>query len=387
MEKEILAVKKKVAKEKKTLICVITLFGVFALFLIGYKAFKKNSLVIEDALPAVTIETATLGPVVRYINAIGTLRPFNSVVIKSEVNSVISKIHFTEGTFVEEGTLLVELDAVSARASLRESEALYNKAKSEFEPTEKLADKGVMAKIERDKRKAEMDMYAAKVASAKNYLEKHKIFAPFKGIVGLKEISIGQYVAPGNELAKLVDYHPLKVDFKVAEVDIGSVYIGQNVKFFVGGDNSQEYEGQITAIDPESDKISHSFNVRAVLDVPEYTALSSRALRPGVFVSVKIAPDEGQFGVLIAESSLDKIGQDYFVYKIAEGLAVRTPVTVGMRKKDAVEIITGINEGDTVVTSGQTGVLDGKGVSIQAPEISDSLSTLVKQARSLNKAN
>lgn len=362
----------------------IILLAILMLSFIGYKILKKNTPIVDDSLPAVTVATAKLGPVVKYINAIGTLRPFNSVLIKSEVNSVISKIRFTEGTMVKEGDLLIELDDANAMASLKEAEAQYNKAKSEFEPTEKLADKGVMAKIEREKRKAEMDMCAAKVASSKNYLEKHKILAPFGGLVGLREVNIGQFVAPGNELVKLVDCHPLKVDFKVAEAEICDIYVGQEVKILVGGDNLQEYPGKIIAIDPESDRVSHSFNVRALLDVPEDIAINSRTLKPGIFVSVKVVPDENKNGVLIPESCLEKIGDDYFVYRVVEGLAVRTIVTVGMRKNDAVEIITGINEGDVVVTSGQQGVLDGRGVSIQEAGISESLSSLIKKAQLLN---
>ncbi len=351
----------------------------------AYKYFHKDSVVDNLALPPVLVTKATMGPVLKYINAIGTLQPHNSVMLKSEVNSVISKIHFQEGTLVKEGDLLIELDDANARASLQEAEAQYKKAVSEYEPTEKLADKGVMAKIERDRRKAEVDMCAAKVASSRNYLEKHRVVAPFGGLVGLKEINIGQYVAPGNDLVKLVDCYPLNVDFKVGESDIGEVYVGQDVKILVGGDNLQEYQGRVIAIDPESEKITHSFNVRAILDVPEDVALKSRVLKPGIFVSVKVVPDENKNGILIPESCLEKIGDDYYVYKVVDGMAVRAAVTVGMRKNDAVEIITGVDEGDVVVTSGQQGVLDGRGVDIQQPEVTDSLSSMIDRVREMSK--
>ena len=92
------------------------------------------------------------------------------------------------------------------------------------------------------------------------------------------------------------------------------------------------------------------------------------ALKPGRFVSVKIIPEDSQKCILVPESALEKIGDDYYLYRLVEGLAVRTMVTIGMRKKGYVEIITGVNEGETVVTAGQNGVIDGKGVSIQTPE-------------------
>lgn len=354
--------------KKKGIIIGVSV-AVAAALLISYKmANNKTEEEIQDSLPMVTVEKAELGSVIRYINAIGTLRPYNSVVIKSEVNAVISKLFFHEGAEVNKGDLLIELDDKGAKAALMEAEAAYRKAKSEYDPVEKLADRGVMAKVNRDKLKAEMDMCAAKVESCKNVLEKHRITAPFEGVVGLREISEGQFVSPGNELVKLVDCNPLKVDFKVIEADIKNIYVGQEVKVLVGGDQSEEFSGKIIAIDPESDRISHSFNVRAILDMSAEITNEFPALKPGRFVSVKIIPDESQKGILIPESCLEKIGDDYYIYRLVEGIAVRTLVTLGMRKKGYVEIITGLNEGETVITAGQQNVLDGRGVSIQTPE-------------------
>ncbi|MDR2766098.1 MAG: efflux RND transporter periplasmic adaptor subunit [Holosporaceae bacterium] len=351
---------------------VVVLFGVVGY--IGYQLCGGKSRVSSFEPPAVMVSKAAFGAVVKYINGIGTLRAFDSVVIKSEVSAKIEKIHFSEGTVVKENDLLVELDSSSAKDSLLEAEAQYRKAKSEFDPTEKLTDKGIVARLQRDVKKAEMEMAAAKVSAYRTNLEKHKILAPFGGMVGLKEISRGQFVSPGVELVKLVDCHPLKVDFKVAEVDVGNVYVGQKVKILVGGDKTQEYEATIIAIDPESDKISHSFDVRATLDVPEEES-GNQVLKPGRFVNVQIAIDGDQRGILIPESAIEKVGEEDMVYRVVEGLAIRTLVTSGMRRDGNVEIITGINEGDTVITSGQSNVLDGKEVAIQSGQ---SLSDVTK---------
>lgn len=372
--KKLLKILKKIPvffREKK--VAYIFILVVLVIFLITYKLLNRKSETPSEVLPPVTVAKAELGSVIRYINAIGTLRPFNSVVIKSEVNSVISKIHFTEGATVNKGDLLIELDDKGAKAALMEAEAYYRKAKSEFEPVEKLADRGVMARVNRDKLKAEMDVCAAKVESCKNNLEKHKIVAPFGGIIGLKEISEGQFVAPGNELVKLVDCNPLKVDFKVIEADIKHVYVGQEIKVLVGGEQTQEVSAKIIAIDPESDKISHSFNVRALLDISEEMSSSFPTLKPGRFVSIKIIPDESQQGILVPESSLEKVGDNDYLYRLIEGIAVRTLVTTGMRKNGFIEIITGVNDGETVITSGQQGVLDGRGVSVQSAEFLEQL--------------
>ncbi|MDR1375466.1 MAG: efflux RND transporter periplasmic adaptor subunit [Holosporaceae bacterium] len=360
---EIMEIKATLLKRKKAAGLVV-----FALVLSGFIAYKilgNKSLPQTFAPPTITVSKAILGPVVKYINAIGTLRPFDSVVIKSEVNAKIEKIHFSEGAMVNENDLLIELDDSTAKASLMEAEAQYRKAKSEFDPIEKLTDKGIAARIQRDTKKAEMDMAAARVNSYKTALEKHKILAPFGGLIGLREISRGQFVTPGTELIKLVDCHPLKVDFKVAEVDIGNIYVDQKIKILVGGDKTQEYVATIIAIDPESDKISHSFDVRAILDVSEDVAVGSQALKPGRFISVQIALDAEQKGILIPESAMEKVGEEDMVFRVSEGIAVRTLVTPGMRLDGNVEIITGLNDGDLVITSGQGNVLDGREVSIQ----------------------
>jgi membrane fusion protein (multidrug efflux system) len=355
------------SKQKKriffyaTIVAFIVLGGV-----IYYKVIKKEESKFAFTPPAVTVSSAVFGPVSKYINAIGTLRPFDSVVIKSEVNSKIEKIAFSEGAIVKENDLLIELDDAAAKAQLMEAEAQYRKAKCEFEPIEKLADKGVMARIQRDSKKAEMDMTAARVNQHKNILEKHKIYAPFGGIIGLSDISKGQFVSPGNELIKIVDCHPLKVDFKVTENEIEKIYVGQEMQVSIGGDVNKVFTAKITALDPESDKVSHSFDVRGTLDVPEDVALGSQILKPGRFVSVKIPIDGDQQGIVVPESALEKIGEEDTLYRVVEGVAIRTLVTAGTRRDGNVEIITGVNEGELIITSGQAGVLDGKEVSIKS---------------------
>ncbi|MDR1361682.1 MAG: efflux RND transporter periplasmic adaptor subunit [Holosporaceae bacterium] len=351
----------------------LLLFAIVVLLLVSYRLSRSKPELKIESDPAVMVVKANMGPVIRFINAIGTLRPCNSATIKAEVDSRVSKIRFSEGTVVKEGDLLVELDDALAKAMLMEAEGNYRKATSEYEPVEKLADRGVMARIHRDTKKAEKDVCEARVAFQRINFEKHKIYAPFGGIVGLREISPGQFVSKGADLIKIVDCHPMMVDFKVAEVDIGNVYVGQEAKILVGGDKNNEFSAKITAIDPESEKISHSFNIRAQVDIPEEVVIGSQILKPGRFVSIKIAPDGNELGVVIPESALEKAGEDYYVFRVVDGVAIRAPVSIGMRKDGMVEIITGINIGDVVITSGQHEVREGRGVSIQDSSVAENI--------------
>ena len=368
-------------KKYKLLLIAAIVFLLIAVVFMLKRVFDQETKEAANVAPAVIVSTATFGPVVRYINAIGTLSPYDSVDIKSEVEGRIEKIHFTEGTSVEAGALLVELDDKRATAELLEAEAQYRRAKSEFDPVDKLANKGVAARVERDKKKAELDSYAARVEACKINVEKRKIVAPFGGVVGLKTISKGQFVTPGTELVKVVDCYPLKVDFKVAEGDIGNVRVGQEITVLVEGDKRNEYTARVIAIDPECEKISHSFNVRAQVDIPEDVAANDKVLMPGRFVSVRISLDEGQEGILIPESAIEKLGMDNVVYIVRDNVAIRVLVTLGTNKNGNVEVITGVNEGDLVVTRGQAGILDGHPVRIQG----DFSTTEIAQAYKASK--
>lgn len=353
----------KVVKSKRfwLIVCIVILAILFMRHKLAYHDMSE-----ESEPPVVAVAKAYLGDVDRHIDAIGSLQAANSVDLKAEVSSKIAQLHFQEGTKVEEGQVLIELDDGNARAELMEAEANYRRAKSEFEPLSTLASKGVAARVERDKKQAELESCAARVESCKVNLSKHKICAPFAGTVGLKNISVGQFVTPGTDLLKIVDYHYMNVDFKVIEKDIGNVYIGQDIQVYVGGDKTQIFNAKVSAISPESDLMSHSFVVRAVLEVPEVSIGEIETLKPGRFVTVKVALDKGEKGVLIPEAALEGNGDLKTVYVIKEGLAIRNIVTVGEKKGNDVEIITGINDGDIVVTRGQDGVLDGKPVTIQS---------------------
>lgn len=338
--------------------------------------FSKSINTEKEMLPAVTVARAGFGSVVHYIDAIGTLKASDTVELKAEIDAKISKIYFTEGTKVKEGDLLLELDSTKARAELMEDEAQYRRAKSEFEPIKQLASRGVAARIERDKKQAEMESYAARVESRKATLAKHSIFAPFNGVIGLKNVSVGQYVSPGTPLLKIVSMQSLKVDFKVAEDQIGNVYVGQAIDVYLGGDQSQTYTAKVVAIDPETEDTSHSFKVRAVLDVPDVSIDKLRDLRPGRFATVKIALDSDERGILVPESSIEGTGDSKTVYVVKDNLAIRTAVTTGVRKNGDIEILTGVDDGDIVVTAGQAGVIDGKAVEIQnrdAKAVTDAL--------------
>lgn len=350
---------------KKNLIIGGSVVALILVSFAAYKALRKEASTIVDEPQSVMVTKASFGPVEKYVNTVGTLVPNDSVDLKSEVSAKIDKIHFTEGSLVEKGDLLIQFDETLIKAEVLDAEARYKKAKAEYDAFDKLADRGAASKINRMKAMSDMEICSANVNSAKAKLEKHKILAPFGGRIGVKDVSEGQFIQTGEHLVKLVDYHPMKVDFNVAEVDIDKVYVSQEISVFVGGDERNEYKAKVFAIEPESDRINHSFRVRAILNVPEDEATESQVLRSGRFAKIRITVDDGALGILVPESAIERSGTEDTLFIVSGGLAMRKVVTVGMRKEGNAEIITGLNDGDLVIVKGNNSVSDGLPVTIR----------------------
>ena len=370
----------------KKVIVSVSVVTVMLLGAIGYEVFSPEVPEIKETPQSVIVSKATFGSVEKYINTIGSLVPCDSVDIKSEVNAKVDQIHFSDGSIVKKGDLLIQFDESLAKAEVSEAEARYRKAKIEYESLNKLADRGAAAKIKKEQAYSEMLTTSAQLNFAKVKLEKHKILAPFGGMIGIRHISVGQFIQSGMDLVKLVDNHPLKVDFTVAEVDIDKIYVSQEISIYVGGDAFQSYSAKISAIEPESDKVSHSFKVRAILDVPEEIAVNSQTLKPGRFVKVRITVNDGEQGIIIPESAIEKSGNESMVYIVSDGMAIRRLITPGMRKDGNVEVITGINEGDLVITKGKEGVSDGRAVKIRDEYSSSEIINAYKEYYGKNKA-
>lgn len=375
----------KVPFESRKIVLIAGGIAVAILGIIGYKLLSSRAPEIREEPQSVMVSKAEFGSVERCINTIGTLVPCDSVDLKSEVNSKVEQIFFSDGSIVKKGDTLIQFDESLAQAEVKEAEARYRKAKIEYELLDKLAGRGAAAKIKKEQAFSDMQTASAQLNSAKVRLEKYKILAPFGGMIGIKHLSVGQFIQSGMDLVKLVDNHPLKVDFSVAEVDIDKIYVSQEIKIFVGGDAFQSYTAKISAIEPESDRVSHSFKVRAVLDIPEEIAMNSQILKPGRFVKVRITVNDGEKGIIVPESAVGKSGNENMVYIVSDGMAIQRLVTIGMRKDGNIEIITGVNEGDLVITKGKEGVSDGRAVRIRAGYSSTDIIDAYKQFYDKNK--
>jgi membrane fusion protein, multidrug efflux system len=314
-------------------------------------------------MPPTAVETAKVASqsLPNQIETVGTLRADEAAVIRPEVAGKIEKIHFTEGQRVGAGSLLFSLDASLTQADLNEANANLENSRRANARAGELADKQLVARADLDKAKATLSVDQARAASARTRLEKTQIRAPFEGVVGLREVSAGDYVSAGQSLVDLVRLDPMEVDFRVPEAQLGKMAVGQAVKLSVDAFPSDTFTGEIVAIAPTVDAAGRSVSLRA--RVPNHDL----KLRPGLFARVQIVFGTNPAALMVPEEAIWPNGEQKMVFRVDGGAVKLVPVTLGTRIPGFVEIVDGLEAGDEVVTSGQQKLQDGAKVSTGAP--------------------
>ncbi len=307
---------------------------------------------LERTAPIVDVVEARLGQVNKVTNLVGYLRASDDITIKSEVDGKISKIDFIEGGAVSGGDVLLEVDDTNLRIQVREVQTQLMLARAEFKRAQELAKSEFLSKSDLEKKRAEVLVLEVKLASIQAELSKFKVHAPFAGKVGLREVSVGDYITRGKELVRLVSDRDIRVDFKVPEMLITGIQTGQIIYIKIDGMHG-EFPAEVKAVNPEAEQSSHSFIVRAVLQY------QNENMRPGLFVRVLVPSMASMDAILVPESAIVRVGDNDVVFRIVEGMAIKTPVTIGVRQGGEVEVITGINQGDIIVTAGQSRIRDG----------------------------
>lgn len=295
----------------------------------------------------VEAQAVRVGPSRREAEAIGTLRSWESVVIKPEVTGRVVRIAFEEGAVVKPGDVLVELDSAEAEAELLRSRAALALARENYERARQLSQRGAGTAANLDRAQADLATAEASIKLAEAKLAKMKLVAPFAGVLGLRKISVGALLVPGQEIVNLEQINPLKVDFKVPEMLLGSVRVGQTIRLSVDAMGKAAVEGTVYAIDPQLETGGRSIVLRARI------GNSDGVLRPGLFVRVVLTIDEKQNALFIPEQSiLPASDGSISVFKAVGGKAVMTRVELGERIKGEVEVLKGLAPGDVVVSAG-----------------------------------
>ncbi len=321
------------------------------------------------AVEAVAVKVAQ---VVDEVSAVGTLRSNESVVIRPEIAGRIADINFAEGEPVEKGSPLVSLDDSTYQAELADAQASLNLAENNFRRLDELSDTGSITARERDEALARLESARAALQLSQARLEKTHVNAPFSGILGLRRVSPGDYIIPGQDMVNLEDIDPIKVDFRIPERFLASLSKGQRIRVRVDAFPDRAFEGEVYAIDPQIDPAGRSIAIRARI------ANADRILRPGLFARVRLIVEERPAALVVPEQAIVPRGEQRYVFRVVDGKAMLTEVRVGQRRDGEAEITAGLAADDTVITAGQLKIRDGVPVTVLDQQPSDGGETAQK---------
>lgn len=313
---------------------------------------------------AVAVEAArvTIDTVVEDLLAVGTLRPNEAVTVVSEIAGRIERIGFREGQTVKAGDVLVELDASILRAERAKTRADLTLARANHERAITLAGHGMGTLRARDEALSAFQAAEANLALAEARLQKATIRASLSGVVGLRSVSVGAYVAPGERIVELADIHPIKLDFRLPELSLSVLRRGQPVRVTLDALPGRVFEGEIYAIDPIVEVTGRAIRLRARIPNPK------GELSPGLFARVQLVVERRENALLVPESAVFARDQKQLVYRVVDGRAVQTEVVLGQRRPGQVEIRSGLGRGALVVTAGHQQIRDGSRLDIAVPD-------------------
>ena len=335
-------------------VLAIVIAGLVAASLAGIKMNSQSQAPAPKAAGGPVVieaEPVRVAELLDAVTAVGTLRSAESVVLKSEIPGRIARVMFADGSQVAKGDALIVFDASVQQALVNQARAERDLAAAKLKRTEELFQKKFLSAAALDDAKATEEIAAAKLALAQANLDKMTIRAPFAGQIGIRQVSVGDYLKEGVELVNLEDLSSMKADFRVPEQISGRLAMGQTVQLQSDAFPGANFPAKVVAIDPAVDAAGRSLLLRAELRD------TSRRLKPGMFVRVRLVLDSRPNAIVIPEEALVTAQNRLTVFKVVEGKAVATPVVTGLRsqldQRAVVEVIKGLAPDDVVVTAGQ----------------------------------
>ena len=292
------------------------------------------------------------------LSAVGSLRSDETVMVRPEVTGRVAQIQFREGERVSKGQPLIKLDDSIQQADLAKARANLTLSKSKFDRSADLMTKGFLSSQARDEAENSYKVAQAEAELMQARISKMSIRAPFAGTIGLRQVSVGDYVKEGQDLVNLESLDPLKVDFRVPEMALSRVRDGQTLQITLDALPDKAFDGRVVAINPLIDANGRSIVIRA--QVPNREG----SLRPGMFARVRLFTSGVQDTMLVPEESLFPLGEDKYVYKVVDGKATRQKIEIGARRDGRVEVVNGLTPEDVVVTAGVIKLREGVAVQI-----------------------
>lgn len=357
---------------KKSMSKMLIFVGIFFALVFGWYGVKKTMFwwfVSHYEPPAATIsaakaESKTWQP---YLSGVGTLYAIKGVDLSSDVAGIVEDIRFNSGQFVKQNDVLIVMRTSVEQATLKSNQAKLQLAKMNYDREKALFSKKVSSQATLDTRYAELLQAQAGVEAVEAQIKQKTITAPFDGRLGIRQVSLGQYVSPGTAMVTLQSLDPLYVNFSLPEQYLENLYYGQDIDISVNFGSGKTVGGKITAINSKVDQTTRNVLVQAT--IPN----TNLELYPGMYASVKIWLKVQKDTVVVPQTAISYSLSGDYVFIIREEQkatkekvlhAYRQYVKVGERRGNEVSILEGLKPGDLLITSGQLKLQNGSKILI-----------------------
>ena len=293
------------------------------------------------------------------VEALGTGKANESVFITTQTSDIVQKIHFDDGDLVKQGQLLLEFNDAEEKARLAELDVNMQEALRQLKRISNLAKNNVASEQLLDEQQARVNVLNAQMDVAKTQLNELLVKAPFDGVLGVRQISVGALVTPGDVVTTLDDLSIIKVDFDIAESHLASVELGQQIRATSVAYPGMVFEGQITSIASRVNPSTRSVQIRANIKNEDLK------LRPGMLLQILLQKQVLKTLVL-PEVVLVPVEDKQFVFLVKDNQVELVEVKVGLRKPGIVQILNGLQVGDVVVTEGTLKLRNGSKVTFDS---------------------
>ena len=301
------------------------------------------------------------------LNVIGTATAIQGVTVSADLPGTVVRITFESGKPVHAGDVLVELDTRQERAQLAAAEAQRDLARINFGRAQELVKQGVLARTEYDNTSAQQKATEAQVGEIRATIERKTVRAPFSGVLGIRQVNLGQYLAAGQAIVPLQSLNPIYVNFGVPQQTSAQVRGGRTLRVTSDDLPGAEFNGRVTAVDSVINEATRNIQVQATLPNP------NGKLRPGMFVQVQVTLGASRQAIALPASAINyaPYGDSVFVVtnltdpkgKTYRGVRQQFVKVEGSRG-DQVAVVSGVNAGDEVVTSGVFKLRNGAAVQV-----------------------
>jgi membrane fusion protein, multidrug efflux system len=357
----------------KRMIIMLTATGLVFGGIFGFQVFKAK--MIAQAMAAMSNPSQTVSTIVAApqewqprFEAVGSIRAVNGANLSSQASGIVSAIHFESGADVKEGAPLLELSTTDDVARLEALKATTELSRITYERDNKLVKTQAVAMQTVDNDKWTLKNNEAQVAQQQALIDYKFIKAPFTGRLGIRQVDLGQYLAAGTAIVTLQQLDPVYVDFYLPQQALAQIKVGQRLVGKVDTFPGQTFDGEVSAINSLVDAATRNVQVRGTLKNPDHRLL------PGMFATVDIDSGAPQHLVTLPQTAIAYNSYGNIVYvvddkgKDADGhsklVARQTFVTTGQTRGDQVALLSGVKEGDTIVTAGQIKLRNGTPVTV-----------------------